>query len=390
MPPSPSNYRRDPDDLEPQTKDLSFLLHPSFYLPVSQLEVPPHLRIQLQPILPSTPIVELLGEIERLLSRGDFLSAAYVAAGSLTSPALDPTDVETIAHLLSVRYSCLELTGNTLVAAQESKALEDLNSEFYYITTTVPPSRKPQPSTANSPPNHILPFPLRLQASRLQSIGFSDPRRGVSTLYDLGLECREHIAYPLTSSTELVLWKQRLTELGLRVVNTLIEINDLECAKRTLRSLQPSSDPNWKSRMGLLLLKVGEVVAARELFKGAPESSEILALLLATAEGRFEDAVSGWEHFDAQNQEAHLGSIARQNLAVNYLYVGRLGDARRLMEAMVEKGESYASLTFNLATLYELSSEKSRDLKLNLVERVASPDGTMLKHRGWTNADFKL
>lgn len=390
MPPSPSNYRFNPDDLETQTKDLSFLLHPSFYPLVSQLEVSPQFRIQLEPISPSTPISESLAEIDRLLARGDFLLAAHWAAGVLTSPALDPTDIKTIADLLSIRYSCLELTGNTLIAAQESKALEDLNSEFYYFVSPTKSSEQSHLEITGSHSNHILPFRLRLQASRLQSIGFSDPRRGVSALYDLGLECRERLASSYTPSSESELWARRLTELSVRVVNALIDVNDLECAKRTMRDFRSSNEVNWKVRMGLLLVKVGDISGAKDLLKDSPHTSAILVPLLATAEGRFEDAVREWENLRSQNQETHLESIVKQNLAVNYLYAGRLEDARNLMEDVVEKGEGYGSLTFNLATIYELSSEKSRDLKMGLADRVASQNGTMLKSRSKTNADFKL
>ena len=390
MPAPPSNYRFDPDVLEPQTKDLSFLLHPSFYLPISQLDVPPQFRVHLQPIAPSISITESLAEIDRLLSRGDFLSAAQIAAGTLTSPALDPTDTETIAELLSIRYSCLELTGNTLVAAQESKALEDLNSAFYFTIPPATPSHQTQAVTPSHPPNHILPFRLRLQASRLQSIGFSDPRRGVTALYDLATECREHIRFPDTLPHHRHLWEERLVELGVRVVNALIEINDMECAKRTLKELRSSNDPNWRVRMGLLLLKVGDMSAAKELLGDPSETSTMLGPLLATAEGRFEDAVRDWEKLRTRDQDLHLNAIVQQNLAVNYLYTGRLAEARDLMECAVDDGEGYGSLTFNLATIYELSYEKSRDLKMALADRVASRAGTMLKSRGKLNADFKL
>lgn len=368
----------------PQTKDLSFLLHPSFYLPISQTEIPPQFRTDLTPISASAPLPELLVETNRLLSRGEFLAAAHTAAGALTSPALDSTDVKTIADLLSIRYSCLELTGNTQIAAQESKALEDLNSDFYYVVSPPPSFQKSQLETTDDLPTHILPFRLRLQASRLQSIGFSDQRRGVSALYDLGLECRYHLFSSRTTTIEKQLWAQRLKEIGMRVVNALIEVNDIECAKRTLKDLQSSGDIDWKVQMGLMLLKVGDLPAAKELLDDSSETVAMLKPLLATAEGQFEAAIQGWDDLRTQNQEMHLASIVRQNLAVNYLYAGRLDAARCMMENAVDQGEGHRSLTFNLATIYELSSEKSQELKKNLANKVASQDDTIL------NANFKL
>lgn len=379
LPPSPSTYRHNPDTPQPHSKDLSFLLHPSFYLPVSQAEIPPQFRVPLEPISLSTPVPDLLAEVESLLSRGDVLTAGHVAAGILTSPGLDPTDTKTIAYLLSVRYSCLELTGNTLIAAQESKALEDLNSEFYYVSPTPTSFQQSKLETTSTLPNHILPYSLRLQALRLQSIGFSDPRRAVAALYDLGLECREHIASPLISLSERKLWEGRLAELGIRVVNALIDVNDLECAKRSLLSLRASNDLDWLVRMGLLLMKLGDIPAARNHLRASPEISEFLGPLLATAEGRFEDAIHEWEILASKNGEKHRETIIQQNLAVNYMYAGRLKEAHHMMEGMIESGEGYRSLTFNLATVYELSSERSRDLKTNLAARIASQEEMVRK-----------
>lgn len=370
LPASPSNYRFNPDDPEPHVKDLSFLLEPSFYLPIPQSEVPPQFRIALQPLQTSRSVPELLAETERLLSGGDFLSAAHLAARVLTAPELDSTDIKTISDLLSIRYSCLELTGNTLIAAQESKALEDLNSEFYYINPPMSSSKKSHSDSTSRISSHILPFPLRVQASRLQSIGFSDPRRAVSALYDLGLECRDYVASPDTSATDREVWGRRLTELGIRVANALIEINDIDCAKRTLRSLQASTEPHSIARICLLLMKVGDISAAKEMLGHSGETSAVQVALLATVEGRFEDAVREWEILSSQKQGPSVDSIIRENQAVCYLYSGRVKDARQLLEESVGKGQSHKSLTFNLATVYELCSEKSRDLKMKLTRIV--------------------
>ena len=60
------------------------------------------------------------------------------------------------------------------------------------------------------------------------------------------------------------------------------------------------------------------------------------------------------------------------------------------MEGLVDEGNSFQSLLLNLATLYELSSDKSRELKVALTGRVAQQEAS--SERGWTktNADFKL
>jgi hypothetical protein len=52
----------------------------------------------------------------------------------------------------------------------------------------------------------------------------------------------------------------------------------------------------------------------------------------------------------------------------------------------VEKNNSFHALTFNLSTIYELCTERSRALKIGLAEKVASMQGRGEK----VNGDFKL
>ena len=63
--------------------------------------------------------------------------------------------------------------------------------------------------------------------------------------------------------------------------------------------------------------------------------------------------------------------------------------ARKLLEGLVDKGNSFHALTFNLSTIYELCTEKSRSLKTGLAEKIAAQPE---KGTGWErmNMDFKL
>lgn len=56
---------------------------------------------------------------------------------------------------------------------------------------------------------------------------------------------------------------------------------------------------------------------------------------------------------------------------------------------MVNAGQSSRTLLFNLSTMYELCTDRSRNLKLRLSERLSSMEESQA---GWekTNADFKL
>lgn len=60
-----------------------------------------------------------------------------------------------------------------------------------------------------------------------------------------------------------------------------------------------------------------------------------------------------------------------------------------MLEELVDSGYASHTLLFNLTTMYELCTDKSRTLKAKLAEKVAAMDITT---KGWekSNADFKL
>ena len=62
-----------------------------------------------------------------------------------------------------------------------------------------------------------------------------------------------------------------------------------------------------------------------------------------------------------------------------------------MLEDLVNQGHSFHALTFNLSTVYELCTERSRSLKIGLAERVAEMEGEG-GEVGWekVNGDFKL
>lgn len=261
--------------------------------------------------------------------------AAHFAASILTSSLITPTDIKTIFSLFYTRLACLELSGNTVLAAQESKALEDLNSTFYYIESDLD-SSKPENQTENPKdishgtfPRHIVPWPLRVLAVRLQSIGFGDSRRSIGGLYEIGLEARANIINNGISEAERKIWSERLADLGLRSVNALVEMGDLDAAKRSLEGLQPSgSEPETTNlRKALLFLRIGDLDAAERVFGGSPDSERtaLLKPLISMSDGRYQNAIDEWRILlkdKRRNDEALLA----QNLAVCLLYNGQLDE----------------------------------------------------------------
>ncbi|KAL4885074.1 hypothetical protein BJY04DRAFT_158927 [Aspergillus karnatakaensis] len=371
-------------------KDLSFLLRYDNFHSLSQVDIPHALRFEFITPTSDETLDSSLGTLERLLAEGHFLLAAYLCGTILTSSLITPTDIRLIFGLFYTRLSCLELSGNAIIAAQESKSLEDLSSTFYYIDPVLLATEANDQQTNH--PRHIAPWPLRVLAIRLQSIGFGDPRRGIGGLYELGLEARREIMRPDLDPTERNIWRERLSDLGVRTVNALVEMGDLNAAKRSLESLRKTEPVNdsIKSRTVLLLLAIGDVDAARQLSGPGNTEIAIFVPLLSMAEGRYDDAVIEWRSLLESKERKLSDAIISQNLAVCLLYTGRLSEARHVLESLVQAQNSFSSLVFNLATVYELCSDKAVQLKQGLVEDIARQPVTGHTNLDRLNVDFKL
>ncbi|RAK99735.1 uncharacterized protein BO80DRAFT_358182 [Aspergillus ibericus CBS 121593] len=378
-----------PDELPPTLeKDLGYLLRYDVYHSLSQIEIPHALRSEFLAPTSDESLSTSLATLERLLAEGHFLLAAYLCGTILTSSLISPTDIKRIFSLFYTRLACLQLSGNTIIAAQESKALEDLSSAFYYVEPISEPSEN-----HTSYPRHIVPWPLRVLAIRLQSIGFGDSRRGIGGLYEIGLEARREILRPDLAPHERNIWRERLSDLGMRNVNALIEMGDLDAARRSLgilRMSEPESETTTM-RKALLLLLIGDLDAARQLCGGASDAGNtVFSPLLSMADGRYDDAVVEWRALIGNENQRPDEAMISQNLAVCLLYTGRLNEAREVLESLVQANHSFSSLVFNLSTVYELCSDKSAKLKTDLVETVAKQPVTGATNLDRPNGDFKL
>jgi hypothetical protein len=312
------------------SKNFSFLLRPEIYHPLTLLDVPPPFRVSaLQPD-PSTSIPDLI-------SSGNFRSAAIKAAQLLTSEDLSPSlpaDIATIFELIYTRLSCLTLCGQTALAAQEVKALEDLNSSYY----------------RDEEGRHLVPWELRVLAVRLQGMGFNDARRGVMGYYELAREARLTLTSLKKSRSslstlgeinealenEIEFWSTRLQELGIRVASALVEMEDLEGAARFLSTLSlPSDNSALASRLvtqkALLFLCLGDVVAARSaiiISTGEESEKKVILALAHMADSDFSSAVEIWEELISSSSSSSELPMYRQNLGVCFLYLGRMEEVR--------------------------------------------------------------
>lgn len=236
-------------------------------------------------------------------------------------------------------------------------------------------------------------------------MGFNDARRGVMGYYDLGREARLTLTALKkdrpANQDAIAVWESRLQGLGLRVVSALIETDDLEGASRHLRLLGAAD--GFRMQKALLWLYLGDVGAARAcMSRGAedadPRAVELILALACMGDGEYASAVPIWEALVSSATDRDEAAMVRQNLAVCQLYLGQLPEARAHLEELVDSGLAWKGITFNLATIYELCTERSRALKIGLVEKIAELREENM-HRGGEaggagyegiNGDFKL
>lgn len=234
-----------------------------------------------------------------------------------------------------------------------------------------------------------MPWELRVLAVRLQSVGFSDGRKGVMGYYDLAREARAELArrrmrmqLRARSDTgeaatkeqekeeetesgeadeneerrrrrrEIQMWTDRLSDLGIRVASALVEMGDLDGAAHHLELLAlasasasasqqqaileelPPGNQKHSSRLGLqraiLWLKIGDAAAARRCVERDEKGADIIDALASMADGQYGDAVAKWEvlgrRYAAEEEEGEEAGLYKQNLAVCLLYAGRMED----------------------------------------------------------------
>ncbi len=306
-PAPPNSGKRLPHPATPTTtavpagpKDFSYLLRPEIYHPLTPSTLPAAFRNPPGQVAEDIPL-------QTLLSQGHFRAAAIAATAQLTNPdpatALRPTDHPTIFHLFYTRLACLTLLDATALAAQEVKALGDLHSAFYYAPSPTAPA---QDGSVVQAQEHIVPWPLRVLAVRLQALGFGDPRRAVMSYYELAREARVKLgeAKGRHDFSGVEVWRERLVDLGVRVAGALVEMDDLTGAVEHLGTLEGGGGGGGmvRVRRALLWLHLGDVEAARGCVGEGEAGVEgveerVVEALCDMADGEYEAALGKCECF---------------------------------------------------------------------------------------------
>ena len=344
---------------------MKFLQNPSIYHPLSTEDIPPSfLESEHQPT-EDAPLPDLL-------FLGHYRRAAETAVSQLL--AANQFNAASILRLLYTRLACLVLISRVDIAAQEGGLLTE------FLGRNAPGAKDLIP---------LIPWELRLLLVRLQSLTAADGgRRGIMALYTLAAEVRSHIREARSSGNEaeLMTWTERLRDLGLRVADGLVETGELETASRHLDTLTDADNDEVAYRKALLRLRVGHVAGAKAQIERLEDKRrrKDLETLLKLADG--EDTVSSWQELIQEGDGSLLHS---NNLAVSLLYTGHIADARTTLEAILERKPAFTGALFNLSTIYELCTERSVELKAELVTKLASVEPKM-DCGGWEKATFEF
>jgi hypothetical protein len=138
-------------------------------------------------------------------------------------------------------------------------------------------------------------------------------------------------------TTEISTLQARLHDLGIRVASALVEMEDLEGAARFLKTLEPGEDSSrLENQKALLYLSLGDINSARSCISentGRGEDEvKVIQALAHIADADYKASARIWESLlagdDSGKSTVNEGENAmyRQNLAVCYLYLGKMDD----------------------------------------------------------------
>ncbi|XP_043726609.1 trafficking protein particle complex subunit 12 isoform X1 [Cervus elaphus] len=197
-------------------------------------------------------------------------------------------------------------------------------------------------------------------------------------------------AHPLSPAASVQLWRSRLGRVMCSMANCLLLMKDYVLAVdayRAVTQFHPEQEPQVLSCIGRISLQIGDIKTAEKYFQDV----EKVAQKLDGLQGKTMVLMNrAFLHLGQNNfAEAHRffteilrvdpsNAVANNNAAVCLLYLGRLKDSLRQLEAMAQRDPRqylHESVLFNLTTMYELESSRSLQKKQALLEAVASKEG---------------
>ncbi|XP_052041974.1 trafficking protein particle complex subunit 12 [Apodemus sylvaticus] len=250
----------------------------------------------------------------------------------------------------------------------------------------------------------MVPFSMRILHAELQQY-LGNPQESLDRLHRVKTVCSKILANleqglaedgGLSSVTQesrqasVQLWRSRLGRVLYSMANCLLLMKDYVLAVDaylTVIKYYPEQEPQLLSGIGRILLQIGDIKTAEKYFQDVEKVTQKLDGL----QGKIMVLMNRAFLYLGQNNfaEAHkffteilrmdpTNAVANNNAAVCLLYLGKLKDSLRQLEAMVQQDPKHylhESVLFNLTTMYELESSRSMQKKQSLLEAVASKEG---------------
>uniref|UniRef100_A0A8D2DMU6 Trafficking protein particle complex subunit 12 n=1 Tax=Sciurus vulgaris TaxID=55149 RepID=A0A8D2DMU6_SCIVU len=220
----------------------------------------------------------------------------------------------------------------------------------------------------------MVPFSMRILHAELQQY-LGNPQESLDRLHRVKTVCSKILANleqglaedggpssvtPESRQASIQLWRSRLGRVLYSMANCLLLMKDYVLAVDAYRAViryYPEQEPQLLSGIGRILLQIGDIkTAEKHVF-----------------------SQYGWEQ--TAGSACLCMSVllqANNNAAVCLLYLGKLKDSLRQLEAMVQQDPKHylhESVLFNLTTMYELESSRSMQKKQSLLEAVAGKEG---------------
>ncbi|XP_005082079.1 trafficking protein particle complex subunit 12 [Mesocricetus auratus] len=249
----------------------------------------------------------------------------------------------------------------------------------------------------------MVPFSMRILHAELQQY-LGNPQDSLDRLHNVRTVCSKILANleqglaedgGLSNVTQesrqasIQLWRSRLGRVLYSMANCLLLMKDYVLAVDAYRAVikyYPEQEPQLLSGIGRILLQIGDIKTAEKYFQDVEKvtkldglQGKIMVLMnrafLYLGQNNFADA---HKFFTEILRMDPTNAVANNNAAVCLLYLGKLKDSLRQLEAMVQQDPRHylhESVLFNLTTMYELESSRSMQKKQGLLEAVASKEG---------------
>ncbi|XP_054976924.1 trafficking protein particle complex subunit 12 [Sorex araneus] len=250
----------------------------------------------------------------------------------------------------------------------------------------------------------MVPFSMRILHAELQQY-LGNPQESLDRLHRVKAVCSKILTNleqgsaedgslgsltPENRQASIQLWRSRLGRVLCSMANCLLLMKDYVLAVDAYHSViqyHPEQEAQLLSGIGRIFLQIGDIKTAEKYF----EDVEKVTQKLNGLQGKIMVLMNrAFLHLGQNNfSEAHrfftevlktdpTNAVANNNAAVCLLYLGKLKESLRQLEAMVQQDPQHClheSVLFNLTTMYELESSRSMQKKQALLGAVASKEG---------------